>query len=424
MSMRIGESLVEQGLITPGQLDKALRAQLIFGGHLGTSLIEMGYVDEERLGRALSLLTGVPYASFSLLQDIPDGVIKLLPAKLVQAYKVIPIHLQDKVLRIAAIQPKNLAANDEISFVSGFRIEAWVAPEIRILQAMEKYYGIPRPTRYITICQDLDKKRKPEAAQPDPVEAHEAAAREAAAPEPGEPGSGQDEVGEEYGYGTSWQEIADEKFDGEEPLASLDEEEEPEPGPEPEPATPPPPMPKPVETINEPPRMTLQEAVDLLSVAESKEDLANTVLSFAEDRGSRGLLFRVRGALAQIWDCRGFSPGKDVLARRFPITRGTILDLLLGNEYYLGPVPDKSEYRQFYSMLGGDMPREILLVPAYLHSRLTAVLYLESDEEGPPVVPDEYRTVLERLAMAIELAVLKKRIRTLPSQKQARGSAA
>src|SRR5947207_8257895 len=52
--VRLGEFFVTKGLINPKQLEEALRGQLIFGGHLGTCLIEMGFIDEHTLGRALA----------------------------------------------------------------------------------------------------------------------------------------------------------------------------------------------------------------------------------------------------------------------------------------------------------------------------------------------------------------------------------
>ena len=50
MRRKVGEALIEKGLITPAQLEIALRNQLILGGHLGTCLLELGFVEEERLG--------------------------------------------------------------------------------------------------------------------------------------------------------------------------------------------------------------------------------------------------------------------------------------------------------------------------------------------------------------------------------------
>src|SRR6185503_16860953 len=70
MATRLGDRLIAKGAITQKQLDQALNAQLIVGGHLGTCLIELGMIDESALGVALSEAFGVPHAPAEALQDI------------------------------------------------------------------------------------------------------------------------------------------------------------------------------------------------------------------------------------------------------------------------------------------------------------------------------------------------------------------
>ena len=69
--MRLGESLIQRGFITESQLKEALHAQLIYGGHLGTCLIELGYVNERQIGHVLADLFDVPYASVEMFEEIP-----------------------------------------------------------------------------------------------------------------------------------------------------------------------------------------------------------------------------------------------------------------------------------------------------------------------------------------------------------------
>jgi hypothetical protein len=65
VSKRLGERLTDHGEITRAQLDKALKAQLICGGHLGTNLIELGFVDERTLVRTLAEIYRVRWRSSS-----------------------------------------------------------------------------------------------------------------------------------------------------------------------------------------------------------------------------------------------------------------------------------------------------------------------------------------------------------------------
>jgi hypothetical protein len=155
--VKLGEFFVKKGLINPKQLEEALRGQLIFGGHLGTCLIEMGYIDEHTLGKTLAEMFGVDYAPPHFLNDIPKSVIELLPRRLAEKLHAVPFERKDKSLHVAMIDPKNLPALDELAFATGHRINPWVSPEARIFQVLERYYEVPRRQRYISVCQDMDR---------------------------------------------------------------------------------------------------------------------------------------------------------------------------------------------------------------------------------------------------------------------------
>ena len=62
MSKKLGQILIDRTAITDDQLETALRNQLMLGGHLGTCLLELGLVDEKKLGDALVAAIRVPYA--------------------------------------------------------------------------------------------------------------------------------------------------------------------------------------------------------------------------------------------------------------------------------------------------------------------------------------------------------------------------
>jgi len=156
MATRLGDRLIAKGAITQKQLDQALNAQLIVGGHLGTCLIELGMIDESALGVALSEAFGVPHAPAEALQDIAESTIALVSAKVAEEYKVIPFRMTDKVLHMAMVDPANLPMLDALSFATDRRIVPWVAPVLRIYQALEHYYGVLRRLRYIGICNALD----------------------------------------------------------------------------------------------------------------------------------------------------------------------------------------------------------------------------------------------------------------------------
>jgi hypothetical protein len=154
MSLRLGEVLIDKGLIDERQLEIALHAQLVYGGHLGTCLVELGFIDVDALGQTLSQAFKVNHAHQEMIAKPSPQIISLLPKKLVERHQAIPFQLNDGTLHVAMIDPRNLLALDELSFASGHKIEAWVAPEIVIVHAMERHYGVSRKLRYISLSDD------------------------------------------------------------------------------------------------------------------------------------------------------------------------------------------------------------------------------------------------------------------------------
>lgn len=154
MGLRIGELLLHEGLITPTQLDTALKAQKIFGGRLGTNLVEHGFVDEEALARLLAAQLGIPTCSPEQLASIPRGVISLVPSDLARRHGVVPFHHDEERDRvaIAMADPNNLQRVDEIQFALGRSVSFHVAPEVLLGWALERYYGVERQRRFIRMA--------------------------------------------------------------------------------------------------------------------------------------------------------------------------------------------------------------------------------------------------------------------------------
>ena len=153
---RLGSYLISKGEITEEQLENAFRGQLVFGGRIGTTLVELGLITEKKLGEALSEILGVPYATFQDFQDIPAEVLGLVPPNLAATYKVVPFRVEDKSLHLAMMAPNDLLVQDEVSFLTELRVHPWVAPEIRILEALDRYYKVPRERRFIALTGELN----------------------------------------------------------------------------------------------------------------------------------------------------------------------------------------------------------------------------------------------------------------------------
>jgi len=153
---KLGELLVQNGLLTQGQLGDALQAQMVFGGRLGTNLVELGYLSEGELATFLSTQLGLPSASAAEIDAVSKEALKSVSAEAASKYMVFPLAVTGRRLRLAMVDPTDLASVDEVSFQTGFTIQPAVAPEVLIIYALEKYYQVPRPTRYLRLDRNTE----------------------------------------------------------------------------------------------------------------------------------------------------------------------------------------------------------------------------------------------------------------------------
>ncbi len=411
MSKRIGEVLIDKGLITASQLESALKAQLIYGGHLGTCFIEMGFIDEDSLGQTLSEVSSVPYAPPSVLVGIQESTIRTISRKLAEEFQAVPLKLAGRTLHLAMVNPRDLQAVDAVSFASGYRIVPWVSPEIRIFQALERYYEIPRRLRYIAICSALDRNSR-DRARDEAAEAALARAREALAG-PGtapldEPGAqdpslpaeirGEKDLGVEFGYGRSWREIADTLDLGELPPRETSRGDEPRSVP-----------------ANMPPPSTLEEVADRLCDASDRNEAVGLILEFAATQADRAILLGVHGERAVVWDSRGRSFDRRGRAKAvFDVTLEPLFGLLSGDGFFRGPMPADEQCHGFHEVLGMEPPEEILLAPVHLNDRLVAILYLDGGPVGTICgATEEYLRLLRMFATSLKLVLLKGKLREI-----------
>jgi type IV pilus assembly protein PilB len=140
MSVRLGEILLKESLITQDQLDKALEFQRSNGGKLGSCLTKMGYITDDDITGVLSRQYGVPSINLKYY-EIDPNVIKLIPQDTALRYQVIPLSRVGSVLTIAMTDPTNFFAMDDIKFMTGFNVEPVVASESAIAEAISRFYG-------------------------------------------------------------------------------------------------------------------------------------------------------------------------------------------------------------------------------------------------------------------------------------------
>ncbi len=158
---RLGEILVENGLINTDQLDIALKKQRETGELLGVTLMTLGFVDEESV--FMPLLAGQLGVEFVNLRNIniPRDVIARIPAKFAVYYKVVPVRFESDLLTVATSHPLDINVIDGISLIVPFKIRTVLASEKDIAEAVRKYYGVGAET----IARMMDAVQPPEAVE-------------------------------------------------------------------------------------------------------------------------------------------------------------------------------------------------------------------------------------------------------------------
>jgi type IV pilus assembly protein PilB len=137
---RIGQILVDLGLVDDNQLATMLEEQSARGGELlGGVGVSLNFYTDEQLGEALAEQWGT---TFVTLYDraIPSEVIRLISEPMAQLYRVVPLELSGNRLTVASADPQKIQIADELRTLLGYDIHVCVATEAEITKTIEKLF--------------------------------------------------------------------------------------------------------------------------------------------------------------------------------------------------------------------------------------------------------------------------------------------
>jgi len=149
--MKLGTLLLRNAAIGLSQLEGALRNQVLYGGRLGTNLVELGFIDLELLSSYLAELTGYPLASPMLLDAADLDLLDRLGSEDAHRLRAIPLGAlgDPDAVAVAMVDPTDPHAIREVSDKLGVEITPYVVPELRALYYLEKLFGQPRRARFV-----------------------------------------------------------------------------------------------------------------------------------------------------------------------------------------------------------------------------------------------------------------------------------
>ena len=369
----MAQHLLDNGIITPKELDEAQRTQEFFGGQLASHLLNLGFIDEAALGHALTDLTGSPYASAEQLRGISPEALAHISEELAERLKVCPLKREGRRLRVAMLNPRDAVAIAEIERSTGYAVEPWATCEYRLYQALERYYRIrTKLPRAITM----------------------------APPRRDEPSVSSDDSGaEQEGQETSPQlgldgrpldaevNIEDYPYHGDHSLDELVE------APERERESPP-----------------LERLEKTLAYASSRDKIAEALMAFCTSHARRTALFAVgRDGIRGISGRGRAFESSQLRALSLPLKPSTIFNTALKDRnLFLGVVPPSPANRNLYSALGGRLPPTAMVLPIPVRNRIVALLYLDDDDRplSPPDIP-LMRRVAAKTGLAFEILLLR-----------------
>ncbi len=137
---RLGDILVEAGVISAQQLQEALSKQKILGKRLGKVLVDTGLTTEDSIATTLATQMNIPYLNLNEIAITPE-VLTTIPDGIVRSHNLLPVKLEGNRLQITMADPLDVFIIDEITFQTGYELEIGISPESQIEAAIKHYYG-------------------------------------------------------------------------------------------------------------------------------------------------------------------------------------------------------------------------------------------------------------------------------------------
>ncbi len=129
MPRELTQLLVDEGVIGPDGVERALARQREAGGALDTALLELGLVAEDRLMGLLGRASDLPPAPRSVYETVDARARRVFPSKVAERHGLAPFALDGRELSLVATYPLDLGLLDEISFMLSLHLTPHVGPD-------------------------------------------------------------------------------------------------------------------------------------------------------------------------------------------------------------------------------------------------------------------------------------------------------
>ena len=136
---KLGELLIESGLLTIENLKDALEAQKNTGKRLGEVLIDMKIISEEEMAFSLAMQLKIPFIDL-IDYSIKNDVIDCIPEEVCQKFICIPLSMKNNILDVAMADPLDLHIMKDLQFITGYNIQPAISTRSQIRDKLQQYY--------------------------------------------------------------------------------------------------------------------------------------------------------------------------------------------------------------------------------------------------------------------------------------------
>jgi len=141
--MKLGDILIQEGLVTQAQIGEALERQKSNPAEpIGEILVEMGIINEDTLVEFLGKQFNLPYINKTKELLVPETEVILgeyISKENIEQYKVLPLSKKGNVLKVALIDPLNLVLLDNLKVMTGFDIEPVIVGKTLLSAAINNF---------------------------------------------------------------------------------------------------------------------------------------------------------------------------------------------------------------------------------------------------------------------------------------------
>ncbi len=369
---RLGDCLLAEGLLNTQQLDEAIEYQCIYGGKLGTSLIELALLTEEQLAKVLSQQLKLHYIKPELLMDVPESLLSLVPREVALKNKIVPYHEDGKKLYVAMNDVTNLSNIDDLSFQLDHVIVPLAIPEIRLMVALQKHYGLILSPRFATLASQINRRKQ-------------SARKKTRHPDEKSKSTTSEILTENN---KPWPLLGDEGYEGEEPTdetyfagKSSSEKES---------------------SID-----FLQQLAD----AKSRDDIAAAIIGYLKKDFPSCALLMVRANMATGWLAGSHKTSQNFEQITIQMHDSSVFNLVAANGFYhLGPITNSSQNQKVFDYFKSSPPINALVIPLKVKDRLVSILYIQGAIEDLESRLIEIQNIVNKAEMSFRLLILRNKI--------------